>query len=83
MTETIDWATRDVLSLPEISRRPNEMTIVLHWQQWYFLAGFGITMLSVGVRMIDREYVTAVLTTTFTALGLFVLYSAGFFTGGQ
>jgi hypothetical protein len=56
--------------------------IVLHWQQWYFLVGFGISMVNVGVRVIDREYFTAALTTAFTALGLFVLYSAGFFTGG-
>jgi cell division protein FtsL len=56
--------------------------MIMHWQQWYFAASFVISMLSAGISIIEKP-LTGWLTAAFTVFAIYVLYSAGFFTGGM
>ena len=53
----------------------------MHWQQWYFVAVLASALLGAGVTM-ARDTIAGAVSALFTVLGLYVLYSGGFFTGG-
>jgi hypothetical protein len=56
------------------------MTLVLHWQQWYFILGMALNFVVIPLK---RTLVEKVLSTIFAVASLYVLYSSGFFTGGM
>ena len=55
--------------------------MIMHWQQWYFVAVLASALLGAGVTT-ARDPGAGVISALFTLLGICVLYSAGFFTGG-
>ena len=56
------------------------MTLVLHWQQWYFIAGIALNLMAtVKQRTVAGMIVGAVL----SIASICVLFSSGFFTGGM
>ena len=55
-------------------------TPVLHWQQWYFIAGIALNMLATTrQKTLALKFVGMVL----SLASIFVLFSSGFFTGGM
>lgn len=56
------------------------MTLVLHWQQWYFIAGIALNLMSIPYR---ADLGTKLVGTALTVASVYVLLSSGFFTGGM
>ena len=52
--------------------------MIMHWQQWYFVGVFVVNLLAAGAKGDKPE---GVITAIAALFGVYVLYSAGFFTG--
>ena len=55
------------------------MTLVLHWQQWYFIVGIALNLVAIPHR---ADLWTKLVGTALTFASFYVLFSSGFFTGG-
>lgn len=57
--------------------------MTMHWQQWYFVALYATGLLPIFSRAIDGKNFEAGLSATFWLIGVYALWSAGFFHGPQ
>jgi hypothetical protein len=55
-------------------------SLVLHWQQWYFIAGFVINLIGA---FCQDNFLGRVAYAALSGFAMYALWSAGFFTGGM